>query len=682
MCPVEKTRLDSWKAIAEYLGRNARTVTRWASGRGLPVHRVPGGKRSAVFAFKDEIDAWLISHDHSREHTRHGGEAGQNAANSIETSSDFRPAIQVTTNGRSNRFIRLNSSRVFIGIVVVAAVVWILSFSFGRNYTAAAMESMHFVRLTDDGRFKLNLRSHGKTLYFDEFEGQREVLATLPQAGGPVRLIPTPFANVSLEDVSNDGRNILVTSFQGIEDRKPLWTMPVAGGAPKRIGDVFCNCARWSPDNSRIACASGHNLVVLNSDGSASRVLASYGGLPQSLLWSPNGESLRFVVDDPASRRNSSWELEIGTRAEAGPTRAIRLPFGPKCCDNWTWTANASDFVYAKSLDNAGNSVLAVRTESRLEKWLSPQMELPIKIGGIEGLASSAAENGLYLIVSNPIRGELLKFDAEQKSVQVLLPGISGPFLSYSRDGKWVSYVDAADNSLWLAHSDGTGKVRIVGPPMEVELSSWSPDDRQLAFMGKEPGKPWRIFLLNRRNGRIEEASSGEDNQGAPSWSPDGKTLVYANVLCQDFRNCAGVHDLDLATGKTKMLPGSSGLRTARWSPDGKYIAALNPQTREVLLFDIRNQHWKKLANSVAGDDINWSSDSRYVFVDSPRGRKPVIKRIRISNGQRTTVLSLASLQQMPGEMSMWFGLSPDYSVVLFHMYPAAEIYSLAWPSR
>lgn len=60
MNSAQGSRLDSWKEIAEYLGRNARTVSRWAEQRRLPVHRVPGGKRGVVFAFTDEIDAWLL----------------------------------------------------------------------------------------------------------------------------------------------------------------------------------------------------------------------------------------------------------------------------------------------------------------------------------------------------------------------------------------------------------------------------------------------------------------------------------------------------------------------------------------------------------------------------------------------------------------------------------------------
>lgn len=52
-------RLDSWKAIADYLGRDVRTARRWERERQLPVHRVPGGGRTAVFAYTSEIDQWL-----------------------------------------------------------------------------------------------------------------------------------------------------------------------------------------------------------------------------------------------------------------------------------------------------------------------------------------------------------------------------------------------------------------------------------------------------------------------------------------------------------------------------------------------------------------------------------------------------------------------------------------------
>jgi hypothetical protein len=54
-----RTRLDSWKEIAEYLGRDVRTVIRWEREKNLPVHRIPGGKRRSVFAYPEEVEAWL-----------------------------------------------------------------------------------------------------------------------------------------------------------------------------------------------------------------------------------------------------------------------------------------------------------------------------------------------------------------------------------------------------------------------------------------------------------------------------------------------------------------------------------------------------------------------------------------------------------------------------------------------
>jgi adenylate cyclase len=52
-------RLNSWKEIAVYLGRGARTVQRWEREEGLPVHRLKHDQGSTVYAFRSELDRWL-----------------------------------------------------------------------------------------------------------------------------------------------------------------------------------------------------------------------------------------------------------------------------------------------------------------------------------------------------------------------------------------------------------------------------------------------------------------------------------------------------------------------------------------------------------------------------------------------------------------------------------------------
>ena len=51
-------RLESWKEIAAYLNRGVRTVRRWETGEGLPVHRHVHRTLGSVYAYKSEIDAW------------------------------------------------------------------------------------------------------------------------------------------------------------------------------------------------------------------------------------------------------------------------------------------------------------------------------------------------------------------------------------------------------------------------------------------------------------------------------------------------------------------------------------------------------------------------------------------------------------------------------------------------
>jgi pentatricopeptide repeat protein len=56
-----ESRLDSWKEIAAYLGRDVTTVQRWEKRETMPVHRHVHAKRGSVYALVPELDAWLKS---------------------------------------------------------------------------------------------------------------------------------------------------------------------------------------------------------------------------------------------------------------------------------------------------------------------------------------------------------------------------------------------------------------------------------------------------------------------------------------------------------------------------------------------------------------------------------------------------------------------------------------------
>lgn len=56
--PNGDDRLESWKEIAAYLGREVRTVQLWEKSEGLPIHRHQHARQGSVYAFKSELDAW------------------------------------------------------------------------------------------------------------------------------------------------------------------------------------------------------------------------------------------------------------------------------------------------------------------------------------------------------------------------------------------------------------------------------------------------------------------------------------------------------------------------------------------------------------------------------------------------------------------------------------------------
>ena len=150
-------------------------------------------------------------------------------------------------------------------------------------------------------------------------------------------------------------------------------------------------------------------------------------------------------------------------------------------------------------------------------------------------------------------------------------------------------------------------------------------------------------------------ATSG-DRPLDPSWSADGKSIVYSVGGGFSGR----FHEtwvLDLTTQKTSKVPGSDGLWSPRWSPDGKYLAALGGTPAKLWLFSFATQQWSELAS---GDPNwpNWSHDSKSVYTMLTAGRSVV--RVGISDRKVEPVASFNGFPSTAVGFSGWFGLTPD----------------------
>jgi hypothetical protein len=123
-------RLDSWKEIAVYLGRDLRTVRRWEKKKGLPVRRVPGGERRAVFAYRADIDSWLKGQEN--------GEAKPAASPTIAAVEVSRVPHNAPRPGSTSATIHTAGQgplkvllATLFGLMTVAAYVGLVSFRTG-----------------------------------------------------------------------------------------------------------------------------------------------------------------------------------------------------------------------------------------------------------------------------------------------------------------------------------------------------------------------------------------------------------------------------------------------------------------------------------------------------------------------------------------------------------------------
>jgi Tol biopolymer transport system component len=253
--------------------------------------------------------------------------------------------------------------------------------------------------------------------------------------------------------------------------------------------------------------------------------------------------------------------------------------------------------------------------------------------------------------------------------------------LDFSRDGKWVTYVSYPEGTLWRSTVEGEQRLQLTSPPIQVALPRWSPDGTRISFMGEYPEKPPRIFMVPADGGALEPLTRGANANGYDStWSPDGKSLALGSFPGSEpgLPNAELViHILNVTTHQLSVLPHSAGLYSPRWSPDGRYIAALSMDSARLLLFNLQSQTWTELAKANFGYPT-WSSDSEYVYFDTP-GADAAFLRVRVRDRKVERILGLKGVPRSTGFFGPWTGLAPDDSPLLQRDASFDQIYALDW---
>ena len=270
--------------------------------------------------------------------------------------------------------------------------------------------------------------------------------------------------------------------------------------------------------------------------------------------------------------------------------------------------------------------------------------------------------------------GELVRCKLGSGECVAHLGGIDAEGVSYSRDGQWVAWV-TPDGGLWRSRADGTEKLQLSFPPLWAALPQWSPDGKRLCFARLETVAPTRLMLVSAEGGAPEEALPGDKGaQVDGEWSPDGRRLAFGRLTTggpQD--NEISIQIADLETGQITAVPGSKGLFSPRWSPDGRHLAALWHDSLRLLLYDFASQRWRPLVDRTYVGYPAWAADSTSVFVTED-GRRV---RYRIADGHREVVHSFEGLRQINRLLGPWVGRAPDDSILALRDTSLDEVFAL-----
>jgi Tol biopolymer transport system component len=278
-------------------------------------------------------------------------------------------------------------------------------------------------------------------------------------------------------------------------------------------------------------------------------------------------------------------------------------------------------------------------------------------------------------VIGRTFRGELVRYDPKASQFSPFLGGISAEFVDFSQDRRWVAYVTFPDGVLWRSRADGSERLQLTYPPGYAVTPRWSPDGQKILFSETLPDKPARIFEISPDGGSRRELVPDDPRpQWDPNWSPDGSRIVFGSGPANAE---PGIYILDLATNRVSTVPGSQGFYSPRWSPDGKYLVALNADETIILLFNLQSQKWTELAKGFFTWP-NFSRDSQYLYALTAHGASAVLK-IRLTDGKTERVADLKSFVYTGHFVDAWLSLAPDDSLLLFRDAGTSDVYALDW---
>ncbi|WP_314414543.1 amidohydrolase family protein [Streptomyces kroppenstedtii] len=440
------------------------------------------------------------------------------------------------------------------------------------------------------------------------------------------------------------GGDRLIAEIQNV-----LWSIPRTGGraVPLTPAGLEPNRPVYAPDGGLVAfCAyrgGGFHLWTMRPDGSDVRRRTDGPFDDRGPAWSPDGTRIAFASErggDPVA--GSPYRIHVLDLRTGDLRRVTGLPgqTGPVQDGAWedfdpTWSPDGERilFVRAKGVTTANGAgldartvaavpasgtgpVVAEHTDTTTAQLMTPALSPDGR--RLAYLRTTAAPNGSCTLVVDgepvALAGDLAPVPPRWTPEGDLLLTVDGDFTLVRPERPTETDTIPFEGVLPVdrpryevkEYDLGEGRAR---PVRGIHLPALSPDGRQIAFAALNS-----LWLASSSGGRaprrLRRAAATEYLLG-PSWSRDGRTLLYAD----DRDGLLGVYRLDPATGEESALATGGRVHPAL-SPDGTRLACLD-LTGRLVVRDLEGGTEKVLATPLGAGGLpgrpSWSPDGRYV---------------------------------------------------------------------
>lgn len=212
----------------------------------------------------------------------------------------------------------------------------------------------------------------------------------------------------------------------------------------------------------------------------------------------------------------------------------------------------------------------------------------------------------------------------------------------WSPDGRNIAYrtIDSSGGGgIHLISVDGGRQTRILAEAGIEDPIGWAPDSERIAFARKVEENS-EICVLHA-SGNVEPIITGESKNISPSWSNDGREIVFCSTRSGERE----IWSKNLESGRLKQLATIGGISYPAISPDGKRIAFIQ---REQGLF-ILNRESGDVTRAGAPEKVYfrpaWSPDGQFLAVTGKDWGKTDIYLLT-SGGGNTLLLTKSSVKE------------------------------------